>query len=204
MFLSTVLLLSACALAAARPTFDFRTVDASRHFPEHTRPLAPIHGWRLAEADAGASEMLELSVALHTRNKRQLEDAFWAVSDPESDRYGQHLTLEVGLSLAQTQARHTSHGKTKQKKKKKKKKKKSNFKFFKFIFFDSYQHWFVSRLFAFILLLANHRFGCSSPERRVSGARLDRINWCSGIVFENNFFQISFEPLIIESKIVDF
>eukprot|EP00753_Platysulcus_tardus_P005849 PLAT13725.4.p1 GENE.PLAT13725.4~~PLAT13725.4.p1 ORF type:complete len:551 (-),score=292.13 PLAT13725.4:810-2462(-) len=55
--------------------------------------LVVPRGWRRV-GDADDSQMLRMTVAVKQQNVQLLEETLLAVSDPDSPRYGQHLTFE--------------------------------------------------------------------------------------------------------------
>ena len=79
-------------LALGAPTFDaFHVHDA--------RAAAPA-GYKAAGA-ADPGEVLNLRIALTQNNPDAIVDALYQVSDPSSEKYGQHLSKsEVSLNAA--------------------------------------------------------------------------------------------------------
>eukprot|EP00698_Gefionella_okellyi_P005748 TRINITY_DN15208_c0_g1_i1.p1 TRINITY_DN15208_c0_g1~~TRINITY_DN15208_c0_g1_i1.p1 ORF type:complete len:557 (-),score=165.69 TRINITY_DN15208_c0_g1_i1:19-1689(-) len=67
--------------------------SASRRYVEFTEPKLAPAGWRLV-GDAPSSHTVKLTFALKQSNIDILESTFWAVSDPTSDSYGEHLSFE--------------------------------------------------------------------------------------------------------------
>lgn len=65
------------------------------------RPAAPSPLWQRAEVPTSATAEVEFKIALKQREAgvRELDQRFWAVSDPTSDVYGQHMQREEILSL---------------------------------------------------------------------------------------------------------
>ena len=69
---------------------------SSRVFPEGPEPLQVAKGWALRRSERfdKSAEQREFIVAIKQQNLEQLEALFWAVSDPSSPQYGQHVTID--------------------------------------------------------------------------------------------------------------
>jgi tripeptidyl-peptidase-1 len=64
-------------------------------------------GWSQLSRACGSAE-LELSILLRQRNLDVLEETFWAVSDPQNPRYGQHMALDEVNALVAPSDQHVS------------------------------------------------------------------------------------------------
>lgn len=69
------------------------TASASRAVVETAPGAVPLHLWRV-QRKADASMPLDLTVAVKQQNTDKLESTLFAVSDPDSPRFGQHLSKE--------------------------------------------------------------------------------------------------------------
>jgi len=78
------------AISAQR---DHRSIGLTRAFLEDGKPRQIENRWEKV-GKPNPETPLEFDLVLKTPNAQELENLFWAVSDPNSDQYGQHLSLE--------------------------------------------------------------------------------------------------------------
>ena len=75
-----------------------QSLGGQRHFLEEQPPTPP--GWIASPETGGQSEILSdglvafVLIAVKQRNIESIEEAFWAVSDPTSPKYGQFWDLQ--------------------------------------------------------------------------------------------------------------
>lgn len=70
--------------------------------PGESGAISKLGGWKeLTDEDVPVRHPLRLVFAVKNANLQELEAIFWNVSDPQSDGYGQYLTLDQVTNLTQ-------------------------------------------------------------------------------------------------------